>query len=185
MSTTTTPNNNMNNNTVNDGNNGRREEEEEEYQIPDDIGFYVISVSYGGYSVSQECTDEINRRRQERGVTERYHDCGSCDEFTDPDLLDLLDEMGSDWCSGRCARLIKVPIIKSLLKYVRVHDYDGQERLDIDFAKAFSDGVRDVLNRDGATIDDVRAWSDKIESSKKMLAEYYRINCPPSRSLYL
>jgi hypothetical protein len=179
----TTPNNTKNN-TINDGNNnGRREEEE--YQIPDDIGFYVISVSYGGYSVSQQCTDEINRRRQERGVTERFQGYGSYEEFTDPDLLDLLDEMGSDWCSGQDACLIKVPIIKSLLKYVRVRDYDGIESLDIDFAKAFSDGVRDLINQDGATIDDVRAWSDKIESSKKMLAEYYRINCPPSGSLYL
>ena len=79
----------------------------------------VINRCYGGFSLSRAACNALN--------CDRY-DFSNYDERSDPRLVALVEEKGSDFCSGSCANLVVVELPDSITDY-SIEDYDGLERV--------------------------------------------------------
>ena len=156
--------------------------------IIDDFGIDIVLVNtrYGGYGLSKECKEEVKRRRRQacgsddgtnlRDCDDNGHKGGESDdasydgeecwgdyfepERNNPILLQVFEERGSKWCSGKYAslerRVIPAGLYKEYGGCVSIKEYDGKESLDIDFSRAFHDSLEELLSREDATIEDVR-----------------------------
>ena len=82
------------------------------------MAIFVLNKCYGGFSVSDFVVEQM-------GLDDNYH-------YFDGDewlvLADLINEYGSEKCSGSCAKLKVVEIPDNFTDY-EVNDYDGIETL--------------------------------------------------------
>lgn len=102
----------------------------------------VYSPRFGGFGLSKEATKEYLRRKVVEFEVEQDHSLemyktgpGRNDYFsdrdidrTDPVLVDLIEEWGSERCSGRFARLV-VAEIPTGVAYL-IEEYDGNEYIE-------------------------------------------------------
>lgn len=92
----------------------------------------VINSCYGGFSISNQCAalmgatvyDEVSTNY--RWKRHEWADGKADRDFrTDEKLIALIEEKGSEWCSGECAELTIVEIPDDV--EWEVEEYDGNE----------------------------------------------------------
>ena len=118
---------------------------------------------------SDEAVAELDRRGYPtpRTATALDYHLRGMEVRTDPIALALFDEKGSKWCSGGIdLRMKAVP--------ARVADFvwveDVSERFEIvcvDFDKAFRYGMGMIVDNEGSTMDDVRAWRAIVSAAER------------------
>lgn len=77
----------------------------------------VLNKCWGGFSLSEQAAEVL-------GLDSGYSDI----DPTDPDLIALIRERGSDWVSGRCAHLCIVEIPDEATDW-EMNEYDGIETI--------------------------------------------------------
>lgn len=91
----------------------------------------VINRCYGGFSLSDECSKALGGKLIEASGTFHFYEFPDkkreSDFRTSPDLINLMETKGSEWCSGRCAEL-RVVEIPDNVDYT-IEDYDGMEQI--------------------------------------------------------
>lgn len=131
------------------------------------LQYQLISVDYGGSHLSNECAEELKRR------TGREYDVYDETNRGDPELLKLYQEKGSTWISGSSPTKLKAMAYPTgFEEFLRISDYDGMESMEVDFAFAFRMGLNDLLAQEGATMEDVRAFKEKLDRTEEL---YYSI----------
>lgn len=100
----------------------------------------VVNSCYGGYGWSKEALDEYERRT---GVHVEY---GGRIDREDPVAIQMLEELGSKFCSGRFADLTIETYDDSIFRY-EIDEYDGIESLTL-FPALTEDRVRSCRSMD-------------------------------------
>ena len=77
----------------------------------------VLNKCWGGFSLSEQAAEVL-------GLDSGYSDI----DPTDPALIALIQERGSDWVSGRCAKLRIVEIPEEATDW-EMNEYDGIESI--------------------------------------------------------
>ena len=151
---------------------------------PEDIVHILYSTTYGGFGLSDQANAELLRR----GLTEaevsslNSMSSGICEIGprtglrTHPIALALFDEMGSEWCSGWACRMTKGAVPARWADFVLVDDDDGKESLRVNFDEAFRYGIEKILDDDGSSIDDARAWRAVTLSGKEAWPDLADVN---------
>ena len=89
----------------------------------------VINRCYGGFGLSNECSEALGGKVVKGSGYWTYYEFPNNrrkDDFrTSPELINLIETKGSEWCSGRCAEL-KVVEIPDDADYT-IEEYDGME----------------------------------------------------------
>lgn len=91
----------------------------------------VINSCFGGFGLSDECSEALGGVRHETSYTHYYtfpDEKLKTDLRTDPRLVELMETKGSEWCSGEFAEL-KVVEIPDDIDYC-ISDYDGMETVE-------------------------------------------------------
>ncbi|KAL3905104.1 MAG: hypothetical protein SGILL_009814 [Bacillariaceae sp.] len=123
--------------------------------------YYLYNNDYGGFGWSKRAREELARR----GCNETNHwDCNT--ERTDPIAVALFNEMGSKWCSGEYCEMARTTVPEKYLEYVELSEYDGDESVRVNYDKAFTQGVRKLLDEETATLEDIRAYVTGIEKDQ-------------------
>lgn len=100
----------------------------------------LYNTRYGGFSFSKEFVEEFNKRHPDRKPSLTKWNA----DRTDPDIIALFEEMGSEWSSGRCA-ILAIEEIPDDVEY-DIHEYDGQEDVTWDIPKdKIIDDLMDIL----------------------------------------
>ena len=81
----------------------------------------LINTCYGGFSVSKEVYERMGKEYDGFG----YAFDG---ERTNPDLISIVEEIGSERASGSCANLRVVDIPEEATDW-RIDEYDGSESI--------------------------------------------------------
>lgn len=111
----------------------------------DTIGV-LYNTCYGGFCLSYEAVTLINRRYAEVGkssITEL-----SDISRTDPDVLEVYRQLGSDNFSGRNSKIAVEYIKKKYENFYKIDDYDGIESVIIDYSNSVITQINNILNSD-------------------------------------
>jgi hypothetical protein len=128
------------------------------------------SVSYSGFEFSKECKKELHRRGL---LNTNYNDdylsnCVTEPLRSHPVVLQIFDEMGSEWCSGDDSKIEKEIIPAGFSKWAKVIGCEGgSEFIRVDFDKAYADSLDDLLDRPDATVEEVRSMRDKFDDFRR------------------
>lgn len=88
----------------------------------------VTNNCYGGFSLSERALKLLQQRKQEKGIDISNISVYLDDEISrhDPDLIYVVEHLGSERASGECAELI----VEELYNHIyRIEEYDGLERI--------------------------------------------------------
>ena len=138
------------------------------------MGFYCYNDCYGGYVWSEGAIEEIRRRlgmpdasasKESKflGITlqeEKYR--------THPVVNAVLQEWGSQRCSGACSVLVHMYVPDELLQYVELYEYDGSESISINTERLYRTMMEDVLRKPSFTTDDVVACRNEIQRLEEL-----------------
>jgi len=97
----------------------------------------VINTRYGGFSLSEEACKVLNCDFEGRNI-----------KRSDPRLLDLMDLLGSKYCSGKYAELTIAEIPDSWDGCWKMEEFDGYESVEFDGESWF---VKQLIGRDKLT----------------------------------
>jgi hypothetical protein len=109
----------------------------------DTIGV-LYNTCYGGFCLSYQAVTLINRRYADLGKT-------SITELsdiprTDPDILEVYRQLGSDNFSGRNSKIAVEYINKKYEHFFKITDYDGIESVIIDYSNSVITEINNILN---------------------------------------
>jgi hypothetical protein len=112
-----------------------------------DIEFVEILYNscYGGYAYSNEFCKYYN------DLTNSYinmYDMCEINERMDPNIIYTFKQLGSFKSSSKCANLKLTTIPKGMIDYVKIKEYDGMEKIYIDYNKAYRDLLENII-KDG------------------------------------
>lgn len=105
------------------------------------VSYFLVNRCYGGFNFSREFTEEY-RRRYEKALPSRR----GMKDRSDPIVISLFDELGSEQASCSCAMLKKVAVLESLLPFVVINEYDGSESWGIDYNQAEAVILRSIIH---------------------------------------
>ena len=121
---------------------------------------------------SDEAVAELDRRGYPtpRTATALDYHLRDMEVRTDPIALALFDEKGSKWCSGGIdLRMKAVPA--RFADFVWVENVSERfEIVCVDFDKAFRYGMGMIVDNEGSTMDDVRAWRAIVSAAERDVA---------------
>ena len=83
----------------------------------------VVNVCYGGFGLSKECHDELVRRGHD--FSKSFTAWGRDIARDDPKLIEVIEKLGVEACSGEHAKLAITEIPKNVKWWL--HEYDGTE----------------------------------------------------------
>lgn len=94
----------------------------------------IINTQYGGFSYSQKAIDEYNIRKLKDSPADfipiKGPPYGYCNltviSRTDKIMVEIVNDLGEE-ASGYCACLKVQYVVKLLLDYVDIYEYDGHE----------------------------------------------------------
>lgn len=81
----------------------------------------VINVCFGGFSVSKEVYERMGKEWDGYGYDYTY-------DRTNPDLIAVIEEIGSERASGSCAELKIIDIPYNATDW-EISEYDGSEEI--------------------------------------------------------
>ena len=81
----------------------------------------VINVCFGGFSVSKEVYERMDKEWDDYGYA-------FDDNRTNPDLIAVIEELGSERASGSCAKLKVIDIPDNATDW-EISEYDGSEEI--------------------------------------------------------
>merc|ERR1711862_6770 len=98
---------------------------------------------------------------------------------TDPIAHQLFDEWGSERCSDRYARLIKIYVPDELMDFVVVSEYDGNESIDIATTKLYETKMEELLTTiesgtTSKTLADVMKCRQEIRRLQELAGKWRR-----------
>lgn len=99
----------------------------------------LINKCYGGFSFSDDFLKFLEEKHPEyfTDKDKPYYFFEAMSHRDNPDVIQLFQEKGSKWCSGKYSDLVLKQIPNNVSDYVYVGEYDGYESLNIDWKKAF------------------------------------------------
>jgi hypothetical protein len=90
----------------------------------------VYNDTYGGFSISEEAVAWLNAQGHKKVTKYSYR---SASQRSAPELVQVVETLGSERASGKHARLAIETFENTSLNAMKLHEYDGLES--IDFAK--------------------------------------------------
>lgn len=101
----------------------------------------LINTCYGGFGFSKQFLETYELKAAERGVesllnSNRYT-WDTVKVRSDPLIIEVFEELGSQASSDRFANLKTREILESDLEFVEIEEYDGLESLRINRAKFY------------------------------------------------
>jgi hypothetical protein len=105
----------------------------------------VLNVKYGGFGLSEPARQALSDLLSAAGkpVPKYVSLWHSAVNRATPELVQVVEKMGSEAASGECAKLEVKSIPKDLLPYAQIKEYDGTEWI----GYAWVDVLRDVLTK--------------------------------------
>jgi len=100
----------------------------------------LFNICYGGFGFSNEFKEEYKKRTGKEPDYNRYSF-----ERHDEEAVKLFLEKGSDWSSAEYAKIDILYIPKGMIKYYRVSEYDGNERVILHIHKAIVDKTKEYI----------------------------------------
>lgn len=96
----------------------------------------LINTCYGGFGFSKQFLETYELKAAERGVesllnTDKYT-WDTIKVRSDPLILEVFEELGSQASSDAFAKLKTKEILESDLEFVKIEEYDGKESIQID-----------------------------------------------------
>jgi hypothetical protein len=88
----------------------------------------LFNACYGGYSISKEGIEEINKRVEKKYKSD-YALCCGIDNRTNPVVLEVYDLLGSDRFSGKHAKIREQKIKAPYKNFIYIKEYDGLENV--------------------------------------------------------
>jgi hypothetical protein len=94
----------------------------------------LFNDCYGGFGLTEACVSEYKActGKDIKAHIPHWDITGR----SNPVLVDLYHEFGSKWMSDKYAKIRFTPILESLLEFVKISEYDGQETAGVDFNEA-------------------------------------------------
>lgn len=144
---------------------------EEPSEKPSEIPTGVLyNRCYGGFGFSNECKEVFKART---GETVGYEE----GLRSHPAMIALFHEKGSEWMSGRFAKLGFHEVPEALLEFVHVGEYDGNETVGLHTEGAKSkylDEFRKSVNAEQTNLHEAYAiLCAKLDALKAANREYY------------
>jgi hypothetical protein len=102
----------------------------------------LYNKTYGGFSFSEEFLTKYKE------MFETDLDGGGffeCYDRSDEKILEVFDILGVEKSSGKHCKLGVVDIMENLIGYMSIDEYDGKERVYIDYQDAFSQLLDDIM----------------------------------------
>ncbi len=99
----------------------------------------LYNTCYGGFNLSRQAVELINKKYQEIGKPpiNRYDYVTR----TDPIILQVYEQLGSDNFSGRSSK-IQIEYIN----FIKIDEYDGMESVIIDYSSSVITQIDKILN---------------------------------------
>jgi hypothetical protein len=112
-----------------------------------DIEFVEILYNscYGGYGYSDEFCNYYNNLTN--SCIAKF-DMSSIEDRMDPNIIYTFKQLGSSKSSSNSANLKVTVVPKGLLNYVKMSEYDGREKISIDYDRAYRDLLETIMKED-------------------------------------
>ena len=124
----------------------------------------LLNGAYGGFSISKEAAAKYKEKLRENNL--EHKDLYNCDIYRhkhrmDPILINIVKELG-DKANGKHCKIYIESFNSEFKNYIKIHEYDGQEDLEIDIQSYRLDLIKEVTNSDLSS-------DDKISKIKEVL----------------
>ncbi len=152
-----------------------------------EVIYIPINECFGGYTLSKDFINELNKRRETAGLPANIDECSFSSRYMeyrgeDPIFLELLYERGSAWASGGFADLYLYPFPKKYLHCCYTKDYDGKEHPEINSDKMYASIVKSFFKR--AETDTSLTLSDLKKECEEFDVFYKKYNLYVSNIYY-
>ena len=126
----------------------------------------LLNGAYGGFSLSKEAVAKYNEKLREinlehKDFCERGYDLHPHKYRMEPILINIVKELG-DKANGTHCKIYIESFNSEFKNYIKIHEYDGQEDLEIDIQSYRLDLIKEVVNSDLSS-------DDKISKIKEVL----------------
>jgi hypothetical protein len=104
----------------------------------------LYNTCYGGFNMSRKAVELINKKYQEIGK----QPINSYDYVsrTDPVILEIYEQLGSDNFSGINSKIQIEYIKKRYINFIKIDEYDGMESVIIDYSSSVITQIDKILN---------------------------------------
>jgi hypothetical protein len=104
----------------------------------------LYNTCYGGFNMSRKAVELINKKYQEIGK----QPINSYDYVsrTDPVILQVYEQLGSDNFSGINSKIQIEYIKKRYINFIKIDEYDGMESVIIDYSSSVITQIDKILN---------------------------------------
>ena len=104
----------------------------------------LYNTCYGGFNMSRQAVELINRRYQEIGKPP----INSYDYInrSDPIILQVYEEIGSNNFSGINSKIEIEYIKRRYINFIKIDEYDGMESVIIDYSSSVITQIDKILN---------------------------------------
>jgi len=104
----------------------------------------LYNTCYGGFNMSRKAVELINKKYQEIGK----QPINSYDYVsrTDPVILEIYEQLGSDNFSGINSKIHIEYIKKRYINFIKIDEYDGMESVIIDYSSSVITQIDKILN---------------------------------------
>lgn len=104
----------------------------------------LYNTCYGGFNLSRQAVELINKKYQEIGKPPiNSYDYVS---RTDPIILQVYEQLGSDRFSGRNSKIQIEYINRIYINFIKIDEYDGMESVIIDYSSSVITQIDKILN---------------------------------------
>ena len=117
----------------------------------------LLSILYndctGGFRFSDNFLEEYKRRTGEiapalGGNWRNKQECIRCN----PIVIEIFEEKGSQWCSGRNSRIRQINIPAIFTDFWKIEEYHGHEAVSVDVNHALADVLERFMNHQNLII---------------------------------
>lgn len=143
-----------------------------------DLVGYLYNACYGGFSFSHLFVRRMNECLKSAGLDRKFSEYSK--DRTDPMVIKLFQELGSDDSSGRHAALRIAWVPREFLEHVIHDEYDGIESVKVLFDEIDADLLHDFLEEwktnSSLTVDDL---NQRYITTKAKVDRYkqYQLDC--------
>lgn len=137
----------------------------------------LYNKCYGGFGFSDECCNEYEKRTGKS--LQSYDD--SLEVRSDPVIIQLYHEKGSGWMSGTYSDLHFYPVIKELIKYCVISEYDGLESAGLNMKESSLDKYTEFMTKVRENPERLKEEFDRLDAElreeddlRKRHREYYK-----------
>ena len=119
----------------------------------------LLNGAFGGFSLSKEAVAKYNEKLREinpehKDLRDRDYILQSYQHRMNPILINIVKELG-DKANGKHCKLYIESFNSEFKNYIKIHEYDGQEDIEIDTNSYRLDLIKEVVNSELSSDDKI------------------------------